>query len=81
MLPLPFLQETAPCLPMSKPHLAHLLGFFVSAVLLETGRRSYDWWPCSPPHFCSCLCMYLLSRRSQFHLNLDTVTRCICSAM
>ncbi|KAI0696465.1 hypothetical protein BC835DRAFT_1211560, partial [Cytidiella melzeri] len=26
MLLLPFLQETGPCLPMSKPHLAHLLG-------------------------------------------------------
>ncbi|KAI0687163.1 hypothetical protein BC835DRAFT_1512788 [Cytidiella melzeri] len=51
MLLLPFLQETGPCLPMSKPHLAQLLGFFVSAVLLETGRHSYDWWPCSPPHF------------------------------
>ncbi|KAI0692256.1 hypothetical protein BC835DRAFT_1357845 [Cytidiella melzeri] len=59
MLLLPFLQETGPCLPMSKPHLAHLLGSFVSAVLLETGRRSYDWWPCSPPHFLllsACVC-------------------------
>ncbi|KAI0688788.1 hypothetical protein BC835DRAFT_1258152, partial [Cytidiella melzeri] len=36
MLLLPFLQETGPCLPMSKPHSVHLLGFFVSAVLVMT---------------------------------------------
>ncbi|KAI0685785.1 hypothetical protein BC835DRAFT_1289383, partial [Cytidiella melzeri] len=36
MLLLPFLQETGPCLPMSKPHLAHLL--VVKAITIH--RRS-----------------------------------------
>ncbi|KAI0688136.1 hypothetical protein BC835DRAFT_333933 [Cytidiella melzeri] len=36
MLLLPFLQETGPCLPMSKPHSAHLLGFFIAPLLYDT---------------------------------------------
>ncbi|KAI0701516.1 hypothetical protein BC835DRAFT_1437284, partial [Cytidiella melzeri] len=36
MLLLPFLQETGPCLPMSKPHLAHLLGLFIAPLLYDT---------------------------------------------
>ncbi|KAI0684127.1 hypothetical protein BC835DRAFT_1422565 [Cytidiella melzeri] len=36
MLLLPFLQETGPCLPMSKPHSAHLLGFFIAPLLYNT---------------------------------------------
>ncbi|KAI0094256.1 hypothetical protein BDY19DRAFT_11232 [Irpex rosettiformis] len=38
MLPLPFLpgQEKGPCLPMSKPHSAHLLGFFIAPLMYDT---------------------------------------------
>ncbi|KAI0347671.1 hypothetical protein BDW22DRAFT_1423954 [Trametopsis cervina] len=38
MLLLPFLpgQEKGPCLPMSKPHSAHLLGFFIAPLLYDT---------------------------------------------
>ncbi|THH33401.1 hypothetical protein EUX98_g780 [Antrodiella citrinella] len=37
MLPLPFLNsEIGPCLPMSKPHSAHLLGFFIAPLLYDT---------------------------------------------
>ncbi|RPD65011.1 hypothetical protein L227DRAFT_607613 [Lentinus tigrinus ALCF2SS1-6] len=36
MLLLPFINETGPCLPMSKPHSAHLLGFFIAPLLYDT---------------------------------------------
>ncbi|KAL7285619.1 hypothetical protein ACG7TL_000723 [Trametes sanguinea] len=38
MLLLPFLpgDVTGPCLPMSKPHSAHLLGFFIAPLLYDT---------------------------------------------
>ncbi|CDO73180.1 hypothetical protein BN946_scf185007.g235 [Trametes cinnabarina] len=38
MLLLPFLpgDTTGPCLPMSKPHSAHLLGFFIAPLLYDT---------------------------------------------
>ncbi|KAI0682385.1 hypothetical protein BC835DRAFT_1400443 [Cytidiella melzeri] len=75
LLVLPFLQETGPCLPMSKPHSAHLLGFFVSAVLLETGRCSYDWWPCSPPPQIQCD-KSIPCKSCQFSA---PVSACVCS--
>ncbi|KAL4246963.1 DUF6533 domain-containing protein [Abortiporus biennis] len=39
MLPLPFVVppfQKGPCLPMSKPHSAHLLGFFIAPLLYDT---------------------------------------------
>ncbi|KAL0581040.1 hypothetical protein V5O48_000933 [Marasmius crinis-equi] len=37
MLLLPFVKpDKGPCLPMSKPHAAHLLGFFIAPLLFDT---------------------------------------------
>ncbi|KAG7099646.1 hypothetical protein E1B28_001472 [Marasmius oreades] len=36
MLLLPFIKERGPCFPMSKPHAAHLLGFFIAPLLFDT---------------------------------------------
>ncbi|OBZ68376.1 hypothetical protein A0H81_11628 [Grifola frondosa] len=36
MLLLPFINSEGPCLPRSKPHSAHLLGFFIAPLLYDT---------------------------------------------
>ncbi|KIM47445.1 hypothetical protein M413DRAFT_22112 [Hebeloma cylindrosporum] len=47
MLLLPFYKppfDKGPCLPMSKPHSAHLLGFFIAPLLFDTMITSMTVW-------------------------------------
>ncbi|KDR85774.1 hypothetical protein GALMADRAFT_1325360 [Galerina marginata CBS 339.88] len=47
MLLLPFFKppfESGPCFPMSKPHSAHLLGFFIAPLLFDTVVTSMTVW-------------------------------------
>ncbi|KAF5385071.1 hypothetical protein D9615_001257 [Tricholomella constricta] len=47
MLLLPFAKppfDSGPCLPMSKPHSAHLLGFFIAPLLFDTVVTAMTVW-------------------------------------
>ncbi|KAH8110611.1 hypothetical protein DFH11DRAFT_755414 [Phellopilus nigrolimitatus] len=47
MLPLPFVTppfDKGPCFPMSKPHSAHLLGFFMASLAFDAGVTTMTLW-------------------------------------